>query len=963
MCHSSISVVTGCQKRSQRSRRQRNLGNLRSLQHTSSAVTSFSVGLWNCQSAVKKADFISGYANHLSLGLLALTETWITPENNATPAALSTNYAFSHTPRPSGRGGGTGLLISDNWKFTPLLPSNRYASFEYHAIMVTAPVKTYVIVIYRPPGQQGDFVHELDTLLSSIPEQECPTLILGDMNIHLDNPNSADFRTLVHSFDLQQVPTPPTHKAGKELDLILARNCTTDNLTVTPLHCSDHFFIRFDVRLIEQPSVPPPMVSFRRNLRNLSPTHFSSLVSSALPPLSTFSSLGVNDATEALCSTLSSCLDSLCPLSTRPARSTQSHSWLSDTLRTQRSNLRAAERKWHKSAALDDLASYQTLLASFSSSITAAKKTFFNDKINGATDARKLFSTFKTLLYPPPPPPATNLTADNFASFFTEKVAAIGKQFDQLSPPPKGATVNGSSFPSFTPLSESEVSKILTGSRPTTCPLDPIPSNILQAISPAVLPAITQVINASFNSGTFPSLFKVARVTPLLKKPSLDPTQVENYRPVSLLTLLSKTIERAASKQVTEFLSRNNLLDPNQSGFKSGHSTETGSVTEALKTARAVAQSSALVLLDLSAAFDTVNHRILLSILSSMGISGNAHSWFESYLTGRSFNVSWQGQLSVPHRLTTGVPQGSVMGPLLFAIYTTSLGPIIRSHGFSYHCYADDTQLFLSFPPEDTTVSTRISDCLADISTWMKNHHLQLNLAKTELMVFPAKQVIHHNIKINTDSLSLAPSKTARNLGVIIDDQLTFTAHIASVSRSCRFALYNIRKIRPYLTQYATQLLVQTLVSSRLDYCNALLTGLPACVVKPLQMIQNAAARLVFNQPKRAHVTPLLIELHWLPVAARIKFKSLMLAYRVLTGSAPTYLNALVRANVTPRTLRSSSERRLALPSVQARQSRLFSFVVPRWWNELPSTTRAGASLSTFKKLLKTQLFREHLPS
>src|SRR4029434_2910924 len=185
-------------------------------------------------------------------------------------------------------------------------------------------------------------------------------------------------------------------------------------------------------------------------------------------------------------------------------------------------------------------------------------------------------------------------------------------------------------------------------------------------------------------------------------------------------------------------------------------------------------------------------------------------------------------------------------------------------------------------------------------------------------------------ININMAYLSLVPSKTARNLRVIIDDQLTFTAHIGSVSSSCRFALYNIRKIRPYLTQYATQLPVQTLVSSHLDYCNALLTGLTACVVKPLQMIQNAAVRLVFNQPKRTHVTPLLIELHWLPVAARIKFKSLMLAYRVLDGSAPTYLNALVRANVTPRMLRSSSDRRLALPSVQVRQSRLFSFVVPR---------------------------------
>ena len=131
-------------------------------------------------------------------------------------------------------------------------------------------------------------------------------------------------------------------------------------------------------------------------------------------------------------------------------------------------------------------------------------------------------------------------------------------------------------------------------------------------------------------------------------------------------------------------------------------------------------------------------------------------------------------------------------------------------------------------------------------------------------------------------------------------------------------------------------------------------------ILKMIPKVKPLPARLVFNQPKRAHVTPLLIDLHWLPVAARNKFKSLLLAYRVLDGSAPTYLNAL--ANVTPRTLRSSSEHRLALPSVQARQSRLFSFVVPHWWNELPSTIRAGASLSTFKKLLKTQLFREHLP-
>ncbi len=147
---------------------------------------------------------------------------------------------------------------------------------------------------------------------------------------------------------------------------------------------------------------------------------------------------------------------------------------------------------------------------------------------------------------------------------------------------------------------------------------------------------------------------------------------------------------------------------------------------------------------------------------------------------------------------------------------------------------------------------------------------------------------------IQLDLSTTTPSSSVRNLGVIFDDQLTFKEHIAKTARSCQFALHNIRKIRPFLTEHAAQLLVQALVISRLDYCNALLAGLPSNTIKPLQMIQNAAARLVFNEPKRAHVTPLLISLHWLLVAARIKFKTLMLAYRTTTGSAPSYFHSLM---------------------------------------------------------------------
>ncbi len=172
------------------------------------------------------------------------------------------------------------------------------------------------------------------------------------------------------------------------------------------------------------------------------------------------------------------------------------------------------------------------------------------------------------------------------------------------------------------------------------------------------------------------------------------------------------------------------------------------------------------------------------------------------------------------------------------------------------------------------------------------------------------------------------PTASVRNLGVIFDDQLTFKEHIAKTARSCRFALHNIRKIRPFLTEHAAQLLVQALVISRLDYCKALLAGLPSNTIEPLQMIQNAAARLVFNEPKRAHITPLFVSLHWLPVAARIQFKTLMLAYRTTTGSAPSYFHSLITTYIPSRGLRSVSERRLVVPSQRGTNSlsRTFSF-------------------------------------
>ncbi len=237
-------------------------------------------------------------------------------------------------------------------------------------------------------------------------------------------------------------------------------------------------------------------------------------------------------------------------------------------------------------------------------------------------------------------------------------------------------------------------------SRPNS--LTPSPSNLSHTLT-----STHTHYNTSLLTGIFPTAFKQARVTPLLNKPTLNTYLVENYRPVSLLPFIAKTLERVVFNQVSLFLSQNNKLDAKQSCFRSGHSTETAllSVTEALRIAKADSKSSVFILLDLSAASDTVNHQILLSTLSSLDITGIPLRWFESYLTGRSFKVAWGGEVSKAHQLVTGVPQGSVLGPLLFSTYTTSLGPIIQAHGFSYHFYTDDTQLYLSFWPDDPTVA------------------------------------------------------------------------------------------------------------------------------------------------------------------------------------------------------------------------------------------------------------------
>ena len=369
-----------------------------------------------------------------------------------------------------------------------------------------------------------------------------------------------------------------------------------------------------------------------------------------------------------------------------------------------------------------------------------------------------------------------------------------------------------------------------------------------------------------------------------------------------------------------------------------------------------------LVLLDLSAAFDTVDHQILLKRLSARyGVTGKAHQWFSSYLENRKQSVIIDDEISNPTCLDWGVPQGSVVGPELFLVYSAPIEDIIKKHGLSSVSYADDTQIYIVIKPSnrDSAIS-QVENCIKDIRIWMAANKLMLNDAKTELLHVSSRFSKNvPDIHINIGDTSISPSKTVRDLGVILDNNLTMTSHVNNVCRSASYAIYRIGKLRRYLDAENTEKLVHAFITSRLDNCNSILYGLPDKELNKLQRIQNAAARLVSLTKKRDHITPVLFQLHWLPVRQRIIFKLLLLTFKTLNGQSPAYISDLVTVYQPQRNLRSASQYLLQESIGRTiTYGRSFSRVAPRLWNRLPLALRSPQTISRFKAQLKTHLFR-----
>ncbi|XP_062584297.1 uncharacterized protein LOC134246046 [Saccostrea cucullata] len=486
------------------------------------------------------------------------------------------------------------------------------------------------------------------------------------------------------------------------------------------------------------------------------------------------------------------------------------------------------------------------------------------------------------------------MLANRFCEFFTGKFETIrselskSKQVNVSEALKSDIQYVGQKLVDFFEATNKEI-YVIMGAPTKSCENDPIPTSLLKPCIEELLPLITVIINKSLSGSSEPTTFKEAIIRPILKKPELDCKELKNYRPVSNLPFISEILENVVSKRLKHHLEMNNLQEPLESAYRACYSTETALLRVHHDILSALDKNScmALMMLDLSAAFDVIDHTILLRRLRfSFGISGAALEWIESYLTQRT------------QRIVIG---GSASEDL-----------VLRS-------------------------TTRLS-------AWTSLSQL--------------KRSFTH--QLDFDGSVICKSDCVKNLGVFFNKSLTMENQISAVSKSCFYHLRNISRIRPFITEDACKTPIVALVTSRLDYGNALLYGITETNISRLQRVQNTAARIVTRTKKHDHISEVLISLHWLPVKFGTYYKILLYTFKVLQGTSPSYLKELITVDKPSRTLRSYDSKQLVKPRVRTKTygTRRFDHAAATSWNGLPDALRFQTSLLAFKRDLKTHLFK-----
>lgn len=933
--------------------------------------------LMNARSVVNKTMLIRDFVKEKNIDVAVITETWLNVKDGQYQMVLNEICPEGHRilskPRDK-RGGGLAIIYRSNLnpKVLDIGQSVNAQSYEHLTISLTNSandkLQHTLVAVYRPPSKSvPKFMEELLTHLSEARLCLGTLTLCGDFNIHLEKTTltTSNLRKILDSHGLHLNITQATHTKGHTLDAIITEHRMKVKVLDTAV--ADHYTLIYHLRcnlpILEK---PPGITSKYYTTRNFSKID-TLLFSNNACEFFEGSVIQTNDA-NAICDILLKgflvVLNEHAPLVRKRhrLRKFKFNSEIADAKKLRRK----LERKFTKSKLTVDrelLIKQNKVVAEL---VKRAKGLFFSDLIERSNNKPKaLFKVFADLTTDTSAPLPTSLKdpAESFASFFSDKVTAIVDSFPPIQRTEYIPSFDDLQFNIFDQITAVDLNKMSI----KCSSADPAPTNFVRKVLPSLVPTMVEMINSSFTTGVFPNALKDATLIPIIKDKKADVNQLKNYRPISLLSYISKVLEGLAAKQLSNYIVGHNLGNLRQSAYKTGHSVETTLLALQSELLEVLDRGNVafLVLMDLSAAFDTVNHDLLIDIMNNAyHITGKPLEWFRSYLSGRTFRVKVGDSLSSRRKLNTGVPQGSVLGPMLFNIFSSGLANIFSDFGVSAYFYADDTQFFVEFDPtsHEAELEARnlISRLFARLQSWMLSNHLKLNADKTVFLPISRKALSFDPLLIGTSYVQ--PAEYVRNLGFIFNRSLTIDNHLSYIKRTTFFHLRRICALRNCVSFGLMEILVHAFITSRLDFCNSLFYGSTQLNFKTLQSIFNAAAKALCGVNRKTDSAPVLHQLHWLPILSRVKFKLAVIGFNIVHSKAPEYFQS-IKVSKPVRYTRSSKTPLLS-SNLYLSKTRLLTYgdrscfnSICAVFNSLPSDLRGISNFSTFKSKIKTHFF------
>ena len=951
----------------------------------------------NIRSLLPKIDEVRLQARDSNASCILLTETWL--DESVCDAEVNIDgYTIQRKDR-NRQGGGVCIYIRNDFAFNTrddLSSPDLEALFIDILLPKTKPILCGVC--YRPPKQLNfyDLLESLFLECSSVNENE--SVILGDFNTDVSSKTGCSLNKSLKSFcdlfsfiQIIQDFTRVTPLTSTTIDLILV----SDPVKISQhgvINCclSDHQ-MTFCTRKICRDYVGKHNNVTVRSLKHYEKESFQqSLLSQDWS--SVLLCDNVNNAWESFKSIFVSVLDNIAPVkSVRIKQRTEG--WIDSTVLE---CIKARDKAFHnfrKDKSEDNFNHFKNLRNKANSAISVAKKNYFKQSLEeNKQDSKSLWKCLKELGLPSKTgQSATNIglniegnicfdksvVAEKFNSFYVtvaeklvsklpRSVSAFGENFVFNFYRTKG--IRPKSF-SFSIVTEFKVLKYLNKLSPNKATgLDGIPSRFIRDSAPIIAGPLAHIINLSVIQGVVPDDLKTARVVPLFKKN--DKTDVGNYRPVSILSTVSKIFERVIYDQLEEYLANKNVLYDYQSGFRKGMSTDTCLIhlTDFIRLQMDKGHFVGMLLLDLQKAFDTVNHEILLTKLRAIGLTDNAVMWLSSYLSNRMQLVENAGVLSSSAPIKCGVPQGSILGPLLFLIYVNDMSAVVRN---KLLLYADDSAILVS-GKDKKSIEDNLSSDLHLVSQWLITNKLSLHLGKTESILFGSHRRVNSQspLDIKCNGQAIESKTSVKYLGATIDQFLSFETMARSViKKSCNRLKFLYRK-KEFLTSHTKKLLVSSLIQCHFDYASsAWFNGLTKDLKHKLQVTQNKIIRFVLDLHPRSHIgKDEFNKLKWLPVSSRVNQTILCHVYKIHNGLSPQYLTE----NFTPvssvheyptrfrsKTVCSDSgyifkdSARYSVPNVKGFGQKTFLYNGCMLWNGLPQVVRDAKTLSAFKVKVK----------